>query len=546
MSTKSTSIDDTNDLPLRSAGAMLDANSSWRAHAAQNLALLSLSVMVLPFTTSLLLLSYAVNLLYTAWPLKLRASIRSPQTPIFPPKKILVTGVGMTKGLALARLFFAAGHEVIGADFEPSLIPTACGHMSKAIKSFYKLTKPGPEGGAKYTKSILDIVVMEDVDLWVSCSGVASAVEDGEAKELIELVTNCKAVQFDVATTKRLHEKHLFMEYTRSIGLPTPESHTITSRAAALQLLIEGGAKGTAKGKKDIGSTEYIMKYVGTDDAVRGDMTLLPLDTPAATKAHIGRLPISEDRPWILQQYIKGPEYCTHSLVVRGEVKAFVACPSAELLMHYSALPSESALSQSMLRFTQEYAAAGGESFTGHLSFDFLVDEAEAEAAARDPTKHVHLHPIECNPRAHTAVALLNDTPAMAEAYMTLLQPSTSVKRLGVDEKVMANGLAPQPIFPVTPTKQYNWVGHDLFEFIILPVFALLFSNTTNVSKVLDGILEFAEHLLFWHDGTFEIWDPLPAWWLYHVYWPTQFLLCLVYGKKWSRINVSTCKIFMC
>merc|ERR1712072_753816 len=70
-------------------------------------------------------------------------------------------------------------------------------------------------------------------------------------------------------------------------------------------------------------------KYIGTDDSVRGDMTLLPLDTPAQTKAHITKFQISEERPWILQQFIRGPEYCTHSLVVKGEVKAFVACPLA-------------------------------------------------------------------------------------------------------------------------------------------------------------------------------------------------------------------------
>ncbi|KAG9590125.1 hypothetical protein KCU90_g14242, partial [Aureobasidium melanogenum] len=50
----------------------------------------------------------------------------------------------------------------------------------------------------------------------------------------------------------------------------------------------------------------------------------------------------------------------------------------------------------------------------------------------------------------------------------------------------------------------------------------------------------------FWKDGTYEIWDPLPAWWLYHVYWPFQFAKSLVTGFKWSRINVSTTKMFGC
>jgi catechol O-methyltransferase len=299
------------------------------------------------------------------------------------------------------------------------------------------------------------------------------------------------------------------------------------------------------KGKR--AGMKYIMKYIGTDDSVRADMTLLPFDTPAATKAHISRLPISEDRPWILQQYISGPEYCTHALVIRGEVKVFVACPSAELLMHYEALPATSGLSQSMLRFTQEYAAAGGDSFTGHLSFDFLVERSEAEAGLKDPKHNVQLYPIECNPRAHTAVALFNETPEMANAYITLLRESPEDRNEQRRKHGLTNGNASQPVFPNTPTKKYYWVGHDLAELVLLPLLALFTPGSgMDFSQLSTSISTFADHLLFWKDGTFEVWDPWPAFWLYHVYWPVQFVLAILQGKKWSRLNVSTTKMFMC
>jgi catechol O-methyltransferase len=520
---------------------MLDASSSSLAHAAQNVALIALSLVFLPLNSFILGASIVLGLVKKSWPEKHRRTVRSPHSPVHQTKTILVTGVGMTKGLALARTFFAAGHNVIGADFEPLMLPVSCGRTSKALKAFHRLDKPGAGSSAKYTQSILDIIRKENVDIWVSCSGVASAIEDGEAKEMIELVTKCKAVQFDVATTKKLHEKHSFIEYTRSIGLPTPDTHTITSKAAALQMLDEASAD---KGKR--AGMKYIMKYIGTDDSVRADMTLLPFDTPAATKAHISRLPISEDRPWILQQFISGPEYCTHALVIRGEVKVFVACPSAELLMHYEALPAQSGLSQSMLRFTQEYAAAGGESFTGHLSFDFLVDQREAEAGLKDPTKNVHLHPIECNPRAHTAVALFNETPEMADAYLTILGETPDALIEQSHKNGLTNGNAAQPIFPHTPTKKYYWIGHDFAELVLLPLLSLSTASGTSLSEVIASVNIFIDHLLNWKDGTFEVWDPWPAFWLYHVYWPVQFVLAVVQGKKWSRLNVSTTKMFMC
>jgi len=513
---------------------MLSGQDSRLAHAWQNLQLLALNLAFLPLDTFILAFSYFAGVIFYFKSTAHRYHVRGTNTPYLQPRTILVTGVGMTKGLALARLFYVAGHNVIGADFESTLVPSASGHVSKSIKAFHRLQKPDGtnEGSARYAQSILNIIRKEKVDLWVSCSGVASAVEDGQAKEMIELVTNCKAVQFDIATTKKLHEKHTFIEHTQSLGLAIPETHTVTSKSEVAKVLEQAQT-----GRK------FIMKFIGTDDTVRGDMTLLPFSSHAATQAHISRLQISKDRPWILQQYIKGPEYCTHSLVVRGEVKAFVACPSAELLMHYEAIPLDSALSRDMLRFTQEFAAEGGEDFTGHLSFDFLVDAEDAEAAQQDPSKHVTLYPIECNPRAHTAVCLFNDTPEMiSKGYMSLLE---SLEGRG-NKKAQVNGATPtSPVYPRSPAKYY-WIGHDLVELVILPVLSLMLLQGATLFEVYNSIMRFIEHLIWWRDGTFEIWDPLPAWWLYHVSWPYQFLTALLSGNKWSRINVSTMKVFGC
>lgn len=516
-----------------SAATMLTADSSRFAHTVQNIKLIALSFFFLPLDTFILFFSYAIRILVAFPATSHRARVRSTYTRYFEPRTVLVTGVGMTKGLVLARLFFIAGHKVIGADFEPPFLPITCGHVSRSIKIFYRLAKPDGtrEGSARYSQSLLDVIRKEKVDLWVSCSGVASAVEDGQAKEMVELLTKCKAVQYNVATTQKLHEKHSFIEYTKSLGLNVPNTHTITSKTAALRVLEDA----RPSGKK------FIMKFIGTDDSVRGDMTLLPFDSVSATKAHISRLQISESRPWILQQFIDGPEYCTHALVIRGEVKAFTACPSAELLMHYEALHPDSSLSRSMLRFTQEYAASDPENFTGHLSFDFLVDRKDAERAQRDPNMVVTLYPIECNPRAHTAVALFNSTPEMIEkGYMSLLEEPTEPKKEGT------NGASyTPPVYPNQPG-EYYWIGHDLTTMVILPALSLFKVHGNSFGEAFEHFGTFLEHLFFWRDGTYEIWDPLPAWWLYHVYWPFQFAKSLVTGFKWSRVNVSTTKMFGC
>lgn len=466
-------------------------------------ALIALSLLFLPLNTAIAVSSYILG--YLSQPLAVRPGVKK--------RNVLVTGVGMTKGLFLARSFHLAGHNVIGADFEPGGA-LSMGRVSRAISRFYHLRAPaGEKASTTYVQDLLRIILAEKIDLWVSCSGVASAVEDGQAKEIIEARTPCRAIQFNIEMTQILHEKHTFIEYVSKCGLTVPDTHTITNRADVEHVLQQAPPE-----------RRYIMKTIGMVDAVRADMTLLPKSSYDQTLKHLQQLPISEDCPWILQQYIKGAEFCTHSVVVNGQVKAFLACPSAELLMHYQMLPPDSALSLAMLAFTQKVAATAGEGFTGHLSFDFMVESKDLKSA------HPVLYPIECNPRAHTAAVLFTGTHRMVDAYMSLLDGEESVEI-------------------VTPAQtggyRYYWMGHDLATKLLLPLFGLV-TLRVGLSEAVHEVVVLLAHLLFWRDGTFEIWDPMPWWWLYHVYWPLRFFQCLRTGVRWSRINVSTTKMFEC
>jgi hypothetical protein len=195
--------------------------------------------------------------------------------------------------------------------------------------------------------------------------------------------------------------------------------------------------------------------------------------------------------------------------------------------MHYEPLPAYSALSQEMLKFTEKVALDGGETFTGHLSFDFLVEKHDDDGDSGD----VVLYPIECNPRAHTAVVLFDQTPEMAGAYLSVFEDAIS--DYGIDT----------PVYPKAPTKSYFWLGHDLVTYGILPVLDAL-SGCAGWSDVSDGWKVLAQHLMYWKDGTFTLADPVPFFVLYHLYWTAKFVESLRTGKKWSRINVSTTKMF--
>ncbi|KAL2794594.1 hypothetical protein BJX66DRAFT_351182 [Aspergillus keveii] len=442
-------------------------------------------------------------------------------------KTILVTGVSMTKGLTIARMLARFHpHRIIAADTEP--VPfISPGRYSRAVTKFYRLEAPGAVGATRYIDTLLDVIRQEKVDLWISCSSVEGAVEDGEvAKRAREEIGSAfEAVQFDSEVVEKLHEKDAFMEYIQSLGLPIPESHRCTSAKEVEDIL--GSSTNLNDNEKIEAGKRFILKPIGVDDKARSQMmTLLPLpEGREATSSYLSTLTISPENPYILQQYIKGSEYCTHSLVVHGEVKAFVACPSSDMLMQYEALPADSALSMKMLDFTKRVADDGGPDFTGHLSFDFLIS-GEGNAA--------HLYPIECNPRAHTAVVLFAENPVMADTYITVVDPDFEKKW---------PGRPPSVAIPYNYVQGYYWIGHD-FVVRYLLFLMMLPSFPGHYSEVLKGPDVFWDHLWQWKDATWVVWDPVPFFVLYHVYWPMRFLGALLSGREWSRVNVSTGKMF--
>ena len=258
---------------------------------------------------------------------------------------------------------------------------------------------------------------------------------------------------------------------------------------------------------------------------------------------HVRRLPITPAQPWILQEFIPGgEEYCTHALVVRGEVKVFVACPSTELLMHYRALPATSALSKSLLSFTRQFLARspGSESWTGHLSFDFMITDGGADETSLEKK----IYAIECNPRAHTAVVLFSqpgpEATAMVNAYISAL----STRDVGSHNALTINDHAQGSVtVPPPDTLPRYWLGHDLVSLILHRACLLIIGRTT-LKELMAGFATFADHIYTWRDGTFAAWDPWPAVVLYHVYWPMTILSVWWRGGRWSRLNVSTTKMF--
>ena len=496
------------------------------SHLWKNILLLVLSLLLAPVSATAVLVGFAASKLHNDRHRTSSEQDRRRVAVVQQRKTILVTGVSMTKGLTIARnLSRYTSHRIIGADIS-ALSPS---RFSSSIAKYYRLDGPNGDDAEPYIDSILSLLRREKVDLWISCSSVVAAIEDGQVVRLAEKQAKeqgrtFEAVQFRENVVEKFHEKDKFIDYIASLNLTTPESHRCTSQGEALDILMrELHSKSSNLHVEDMNAPyrpqkrSYIMKPIGVDDKARNNMmTLLPFSTVAATTNYIRSLQISKTNPFQLQQFIKGAEYCTHALVVRGKVKAFTSCPSLELLMHYEPLPAYSSLSQEMLTFTQRVCEDGGETFSGHLSFDFFVEEGDAG-------EHVKLYPIESNPRAHTAVILFEQTPEMADAYLSIFDKSST-----------KNNDTSAPVFPRAAAYSYYWIGHDLVTFAILPLLDML-SGYGPWEDVTNGLRVFWHHLIYWKDGTFTFDDPWPFFVLYHVYWPARFVEALRKGKAWSR-----------
>lgn len=152
------------------------------------------------------------------------------------------------------------------------------------------------------------------------------------------------------------------------------------------------------------------------------------------------------------------------------------------------------------------------------------------------------LYPIECNPRVHTAICLLEPNKNFASAY---LDDSDSV--------------ADTVVYPRREEPTKAWLGHELAA-VWLPAWLPWLSHlhplaghrqadptTSANSSSSSSMMMMAPLQRLLSDPTLALDDPLPFFALYHVQWPYLLLRqVLVRRKKWSRINVSTARIFEC
>mgnify|MGYP000013965927 FL=1 len=351
------------------------------------------------------------------------------------------------------------------------------GHrFSWAVDKFY--TVPNPQA-KDYIDALLEIVQKEGVDVYVPvCSPVASYY-DALAKKALS--PHCFVMHFDPEMVQQLDDKSQFSAVAQSLGLSVPESYCITQPSQVQDFDFSGQEH------------KYIIKSIPYDSVRRLDLTKLPCSTPAETAAFVKDLPISERNPWIMQAFIPGQEYCTHSTVRDGELRLHCCCKSSAFQINYEMVDHPE-----IEVWVRQFV--GGLNLTGQVSFDFIQ--------AHDDGR---IYAIECNPRTHSAITMFYNNPDVAKAYLES-EPLSEV------------------IQPLQSSRPTYWIYHEIWRLV-----THLWSPVETWRRL--------QIIGSGKDAIFEWSDPLPFLMVHHWQIPLLLLGNLRQLKGWIRIDFNIGKL---
>ncbi|WP_299576667.1 ATP-grasp enzyme [uncultured Williamsia sp.] len=387
-------------------------------------------------------------------------------TPARDRRTVLVTGGKMTKSLALARAFHAAGHRVVLVE---SAKYRQTGHrFSRAVDAFH--TTP-ETSSPDYARALADIVDRERVDVVVPVSSPASSVVEAAARSLLD--QRCEVLHGDVDTIAMLDDKAAFSERAEKLGLSVPHFARITHPAQIDDFDFRPGR-------------EYILKRIAYNPVGRMDLTRLRAETPRENAAFARTLSISDEDPWILQEFIAGTEYCTHGTVRDGRLQVWACCESSAFQINYAMTEHPR-----IRDWVETFLASTG--LTGQASFDF-IEAPDGEVYA-----------IECNPRTHSAITMFYDHPELAAAYLDDGHPT---------------------IVPTPTSRPTHWIYHELWRLLTGPDRRARWNSIRRST-----------------DAIFSPEDPLPFFMVHHAHIPSLLLANLRARRGWARIDLNIGKL---
>lgn len=280
--------------------------------------------------------------------------------------RILITSSRAPVALHLIRVLARAGHTVYATDtFAPTL-----GSHSRYLTRHYT-TPPPRYAPAAFAAALLRIIRSHQIEVLLPTSEEIFYI--ARYHDMLAAATYVYSEPLHVLDG--WHNKAFFQQRAASLGLPTPRSVLLHSRAELDACLPE--------------FPRYVLKPVYSRFATRIISNARPQPTAEALAAC---QPTVQD-PWIVQEYVSGETICSYSTLHHGRVTAHCAYATPQRYGDGSGTAFVSIDGEETFALVQRLGAAL--EFSGQLSFDYV----------RTPDGKLLL--LECNPRATSGVHLI-------------------------------------------------------------------------------------------------------------------------------------------
>ena len=295
---------------------------------------------------------------------------------------MLLTGGRAPACLHLARLFAESGYNVFVAD---SITPQLC-RYSRFVQKTFTVRKPKTHPMA-FLSDINDIIQNENISLLVpTCEEVfyLSMVKE-------KLDNRCEVFVMDIETLDKLHNKAVFIQCAKEMGLQVPDTRVVTEMRVFDDVLRkEGGTFALKPVYSRFSSTVYRVS--------EKEKTTCPSFHP------------TKQTPWVMQRWVEGEQYCTYSVVREGKLLAHSCYRTVYTAGGGAAIVFSHLEEERITEWVRTFVEAIH--FHGQIAFDFIV------------TKDDEVFPIECNPRATSGVHLFD---ASDKLHLALTGDSVSM-----------------------------------------------------------------------------------------------------------------------
>ncbi len=291
----------------------------------------------------------------------------APENGIIEGMRILLTSSRAPVTLHLIRVLAQAGHTVYATDtFTPTL-----GSHSRYLKRHYT-TPPPRYAPAAFAAALLRIIRSHQIEMLIPTSEEIFYI--ARYHELLGAATYVYSEPLHVLNG--WHHKAFFQRRAATLGLPTPRSVLLHSRADLEASLPD--------------FPRYLLKPVYSRFGTR----IITNTAPQRTSEALAACQPSVQDPWILQEYVSGEPLCSYSTLHYGRITAHCAYTIPH---RYGNSSSGTAFvsvdGEETFAIVQKLGAAI--QFTGQLSFDYIR------------TAEGQLLLLECNPRATSGLHLI-------------------------------------------------------------------------------------------------------------------------------------------